>query len=579
MIRIKDTMNHIKKSKRKPRKDKTFKQIIKKSFILYSLVPITIITLIFYGVFIIVFSVKSYNENKRVNSSISSALEEDFSKYEGDITKLSNDSHMINILCGKTSVDKESYETIYDMVNECKIKSIFNMYNAKGECILTSSTNDIIESKSNFSYIWNRFGKMAAKPDEIVMIPDKIQFDTNRRTIYTIGKAICDDEKNLIGFMEFDIIENEINNILSHKSDEDVIITDRYNNNIVNTNSALIDKIGKFKRNYYNESMQLIRKGILNDKIYVVTIKNNVFIEKYFITGGIILIFIFAIIFVVMIYAANEISTKNTKSIDELLKGLEYVQNGNFTQRLTINTNDEFKTVAEYYNIMIDKVKELIIKNEEEVKRATLAQLKHLESQFNPHFLFNTLEMLRYMIKTKDSKAEKVTLAMAGILRYSLDSNIRTTILKTDIKYIKDYLFIQKLRFGNKFDYEINIDERLENIIIPKLIIQPLIENSVKYGFDQKDSILIKIGVHKNNAQIIISVDDDGDGIRKEELQKIESILNEDNNESNHIGLYNVQKRIQLIYGDRYGIEVKSIEGKGTSILIRIPESGWSIND
>lgn len=576
---VKVTINNIYEHIRNSGRNKSFKHNIKKSFILYSLVPITFITLIFYGVFIIVFLTESYNENKIVNNTISQALEEDFTQYKNDIISLCKDEHMINILLEKDRANKETYETIYDMLNKRKIKSIFNMYNIKGECVLTNSTNEIADLKGNFSYIWNRFGKMTAKKDEVVMIPDKIQVDTNRRTIYTIGKAVCDKSGIVVGFMEFNIIENEISSVLSHKSDEDVIITDRYNNNIINTNSALVDNIGKFKIKYYMKNMQLIRRGILDNKLYVTTIKNDEFIKKYFLTGGLILILIFVIIFIVMIYAANRISTKNTKSIDELLKGLEYVQNGNFTQRLTINTNDEFKTVAEYYNIMIDKVKELIIKNEEEVKRATMAQLGHLESQFNPHFLFNTLEMLRYMIKTNDSKSEKVTLAMAGILRYSLNSNIRTTTLKTDIKYIKDYLFIQKLRFGDKFDYDINIDEKLENIVIPKLIIQPLIENSVKYGFNKKDSLLIKISAEEQDGLIIISVNDNGDGIGEEELKDIKDNLNRDDNVSNHIGIYNVQKRIQLIYGKEYVIDIRSVEGNGTSIFIRIPESGWSIND
>lgn len=576
---VKVTINNIYEHIRNSGRNKSFKYNIKKSFILYSLVPITFITLIFYGVFIIVFLTESYNENKIVNNTISQALEEDFTQYKNDIISLCKDEHMINILLEKDRANKETYETIYDMLNKRKIKSIFNMYNIKGECVLTNSTNEIADLKGNFSYIWNRFGKMTAKKDEVVMIPDKIQVDTNRRTIYTIGKAVCDKSGIVVGFMEFNIIENEISSVLSHKSDEDVIITDRYNNNIINTNSALVDNIGKFKIKYYMKNMQLIRRGILDNKLYVTTIKNDEFIKKYFLTGGLILILIFVIIFIVMIYAANRISTKNTKSIDELLKGLEYVQNGNFTQRLTINTNDEFKTVAEYYNIMIDKVKELIIKNEEEVKRATMAQLGHLESQFNPHFLFNTLEMLRYMIKTNDSKSEKVTLAMAGILRYSLNSNIRTTTLKTDIKYIKDYLFIQKLRFGDKFDYDINIDEKLENIVIPKLIIQPLIENSVKYGFNKKDSLLIKISAEEQDGLIIISVNDNGDGIGEEELKDIKDNLNRDDNVSNHIGIYNVQKRIQLIYGKEYVIDIRSVEGNGTSIFIRIPESGWSIND
>ncbi|MGM9934939.1 histidine kinase [uncultured Clostridium sp.] len=556
----------------------TFKYMIKKSFILYSLVPITILTFIFYNTLIAGFSKLSYYDNKNMNNKISQVIEEDFSDYRENIYELSLDTKIMNLLTNKDSSIKDIYEEIYDIVNDKKIKSIFYIYDMNGESILTNSIHDVQEKSKTF-YNWSRFGKMSRYPDEVVMSAEKIQFESNMRSVYTIGKAILDDHGKIIGFIEFDILENELNNILRCKCDEDIVITDKYNNNIINTNNSLLDGIGKFKMNDYKRDSQLIRNGIIDGIIYVNTIKNIEFIQRFFIIGEIFLIVIFTILFAIMIYFANKISIKNTKSIDELLKGLEYVQNGDFTRKLSINTNDEFQKVEEYYNKMIDKIRELMNKNEEEIKRATLAQIKHLESQFNPHFLFNTLEMLRYMIKMNDKNAEKVTLSMAKILRYSLDNNIRSTRLKDDIRYIEDYLFIQKLRYGNKFDYKICIGEGLENVIIPKLIIQPIIENSIKYGFHSKEYLYININAEVIENMIIISVHDNGDGISKDEVKNINMLLKSDKNESSHIGLYNVQKRIQLIYGYSYGIEISSRQGKGTNIFIKIPLTQGDVYD
>lgn len=556
----------------------TFKYMIKKSFILYSLVPITILTFIFYNVLMAGFSKLSYYDNKNMNNEISQVIEEDFSDYRENIYELSTNTKIMNLLKNKDSSIKDIYEEIYDIVNDKKIKSIFYIYDMNGESILTNSIHDVQEKSKTF-YNWSRFGKMSCYPHEVVMSAEKIQFESNMRSVYTIGKAILDEQGKIIGFIEFDILENELNNILRCKCDEDIVITDKYNNNIINTNNSLLDGIGKFKMNDYKRNSQLIRNGILDEIIYVNTIKNIEFIQRFFIIGEIFLIAIFTILFAMMIYFANKISIKNTKSIDELLKGLEYVQNGDFTRKLSINTNDEFQKVEEYYNNMIDKIRELINKNEEEIKRATLAQIKHLESQFNPHFLFNTLEMLRYMIKMNDKNAEKVTLSMAKILRYSLDNNIRSTRLKDDIRYIEDYLFIQKLRYGNKFDYEICIGQGLENVIIPKLIIQPIIENSIKYGFHSKEYLYININAEVVENMIIIKVHDNGDGISKDEVRNINMLLKSDKNESSHIGLYNVQKRIQLIYGDSYGIEISSRQGKGTNIFIKIPLTQGDVYD
>lgn len=229
---------------------------------------------------------------------------------------------------------------------------------------------------------------------------------------------------------------------------------------------------------------------------------------------------------ILMIYYANKIAISKTKSVDELLDGISSVQNGDFTNKVSIKTNDEFELIGDYYNEMVIKVQELIEKNKEEAMQVTLSQIKLLESQFNPHFIFNTLEMLRYMIKAKDDSSEKVLLSMSRILRYSIDNTIRTTKLIEDIKYIQDYLTIQKFRFGNKFDYNISIRDECKNCTIPKLIIQPIVENSIKYGFQDKDYLLINVNSYIKKNNLIIDIIDNGEGISREELFEIERILN-----------------------------------------------------
>lgn len=167
----------------------TFKYMIKKSFILYSLVPITILTFIFYNTLIAGFSKLSYYDNKNMNNKISQVIEEDFSDYRENIYELSLDTKIMNLLTNKDSSIKDIYEEIYDIVNDKKIKSIFYIYDMNGESILTNSIHDVQEKSKTF-YNWSRFGKMSRYPDEVVMSAEKIQFESNMRSVYTIGKAI-----------------------------------------------------------------------------------------------------------------------------------------------------------------------------------------------------------------------------------------------------------------------------------------------------------------------------------------------------------------------------------------------------
>lgn len=547
-----------------------FKYEIKKAFILYALTPITIITLLFYNLLFIGFMRMEKGHNKNVNDIVSRSIEKDFESYKKDTLELSSNKDIINILLENDSISNSVYENIYDRVNEKDIKSIVYIYDKDGNIILTNSVNGYEDDNNSSLYGWGKFGKMRMYPDKVAMMIDKEQINVNTRTVYTIGKAIK-YKNEIIGFVTFNILENELNKVINLNSDNDVVVTDKYSNNIINTNSSLLDSIGKLKKINESDKIDHAENIIINGDIYVHTLKHVGLIRSFFIYGEVFLIVIFIILFKLMIYYGNKISVNKTKSIDILLDAIVKAKNGDLDNRVSINTNDEFQVIGEYYNEMIEEIQSLMKKNEEEVKRATLAQIKHLESQFNPHFLFNTLEMLKYMIKAKDSKAENLTLSMSRILRYSLDNKTRSTYLIEDIKYIEDYLSIQKLRFEDKFDYDIYIEKDCEKVIIPKLIIQPIVENSIKYGFGNKDYLIINIFVEKKNEDVKIYITDNGDGIKKEDLEEIRQTIKSKNNYSEHIGIYNVQKRLSLIYGDNYGIDIVSEEGMGTCSIIKIP--------
>ena len=549
---------------------KGFKYEIKKAFILYALTPITIITLIFYNVLFIGFMKMEKIHNKNVNDIISDAIEKDFKGYKRDALELSSNKDIINILLENESASNGVYENIYDRVNKKNIKSILYIYDKNGNVILTNSVNGYEDDNNESVYGWGKFGKMRTYPDKVIMLINKQQINVNTRTVYTICKAVK-YENEIIGFVAFNILENELNKVINLNSDNDVIITDKYSNNIINSNSSLLDGIGKLKKINESDRIDHVENTIINGEIYVHTIKHVGLIRSFFIYGEVFLIVIFIILFKLMIYYGNKISVNKTKSIDILLDAIVRAKNGDLDNRVSINTNDEFQVIGEYYNEMIEEIQSLMKKNEEEVKRATLAQIKHLESQFNPHFLFNTLEMLKYMIKARDSKAENLTLSMSRILRYSLDNKTRSTYLIEDIKYIEDYLSIQKLRFEDKFDYDIYIEKDCEKVIIPKLIIQPIVENSIKYGFQNKDYLVINIFAEKKNEDVYIYITDSGDGIKKDELEEIKQTIKSKSNYSEHIGIYNVQKRLSLIYGENYGINIVSEEGIGTCSIIKIP--------
>ena len=130
---------------------------------------------------------------------------------------------------------------------------------------------------------------------------------------------------------------------------------------------------------------------------------------------------------------------------------------------------------------------------------------------------------------------------------------------------------IQKYRFNKRLEYVINIEEGTRDCVVPKLIIQPMIENAINHGYAKKEKLYIELNIFTEENKLVLEIIDDGDGFSKERLEEIVTSLSQDGLETNHIGLYNVSRRIQLLYGEQYGLHIDSVQGEGTKVTIYLP--------
>ncbi|MGV8979550.1 sensor histidine kinase [Clostridium sp.] len=551
-------------------KRKFFKEEIRKSFILYALTPIIILSFIFYNLLFWYSSKSVEKSNKKYNNSISNVISKEFVSYKLEVEDLVKWNEIEKVFYSKHD-EAMIYERLYNIVNKHKIRSIFYIYNAKGEALITNAKGEPQYAKSDDLFMGGVFKKMKDNPSKAAMMLNRAQLDVNTRTVYSIGEAISDNNGQVIGFVVFDVLENELNKIVNSSTNHHAVITDRYNNNIVTTNTSLLDGIGKLKPFLDKENNYVYNNPIIEGNIYIYTITYLDFIKNIYFIGEIFLIIVFLILVFSMLFIAKKIGVSKTKSIDKLLAAIKSVQEGNLNTVVSINSNDEFQVIGQYCNEMIIKINELVEKNKEEARRNALSELKQLEAQFNPHFLFNTLEMIKYMIKTDDKSAIKTIVSLANLLRYSINRNFDKVKIVEDIRYIEDYLIIQKFRFDDNFDYKINLSEEAKKCLIPKLIIQPIIENSIKYGFESKEYLMINIDCKVEKENLIISIVDTGEGISYKKLSEILKLIANNENNTNHIGIYNVEKRINLIYGRSYGINIYSKLHEGTEIVINLP--------
>jgi two-component system LytT family sensor kinase len=207
----------------------------------------------------------------------------------------------------------------------------------------------------------------------------------------------------------------------------------------------------------------------------------------------------------------------------------------------------------------------------------TEAQLDALQAQINPHFLFNTLNTINMFIRTKPETARKLLIRLASFFRYSLNREGRFITLKEELKYIQNYIVLEKARFGKKLRVSRNIDKSLLEYSIPVLTVQPLVENAIRHGITPKEGRgTVQISACLQGDEIEISVVDDGIGIHPEIMPKI---FQPGFGSGCGVGLSNVHERLKILFGEEHGLHVESEFGNGTKVWFRVPFSSVMIRE
>lgn len=559
------------------KKVKRYSDVIRSTIIWYAIVPIILVSLIAYMVLFFFGNKLIVKENNNSNKKISESMEENLNEYSSLINNISSDEGLISII--KDGVKPQRiYDALYKFVNKRTVKSNFYVFDKEGNMIISNRNSKPEYISEENPFMWGIFSRMKSKNKEVITMINKVDQSKYAYGILTLGKAILYNNE-IIGYIIFDFSEEDIFNLITGYTASDIIITDRHN--IIDaTNNKYSDQLYRLKNDFrqidgysnIDGNPYYIKKTSLKDtSLMVYSITNLDIFNRAFFIGGIFLFVLFLVIFYLMLFISKKVAYSKTITINEIVKAIESIQEGNLDTKLEINSEDEFGIITKAYNKMLVDIKKLIESNKEEVALRMQSEIKELEAQFNPHFLFNTLETIRIMIKLDKEKAGDIIVNLSALLRYGINNEIHSVKLKDDIGYINSYLKILKYRFGDKLQFNINIDDEVLEATIPKLLLQPVIENSIKYGFENKSTINIEITSRIKDEKIYIVIKDDGCAIDKERMYYLKRLLNKNQNDTDTIGLYNIKKRIQLIYGDEYGIEVDSIEGEGTSVTIALP--------
>lgn len=285
-------------------------------------------------------------------------------------------------------------------------------------------------------------------------------------------------------------------------------------------------------------------------------------------------ILIFFVILVVMIFLSYYIPLSITRPIRRLSQVTDQVARGNLEVRSDVTAGAEVGMLNDSLNSMIDKINELLEQVKKEQISLRKAEFQLLQSQINPHFLYNTLDAIVWLAESgEQKKVVNMVGSLSDFFRTSLNQGKDIISLKEELQHVRSYLEIQQVRYQDILQYEIDVSEELFPYQIPKITIQPLVENALYHGIKNRRGLgTIRITAEKEKGFFIIHVEDNGIGMKAERLYEVkDAIKNKIPTQKDIYGLYNVNERIRLNFGDRYGISIQSTYLKGTIVNIILP--------
>ena len=508
-------------------------------------------------------------------------IEKKMEEYRHIAYTISTDNSIVNALLDDNLTDSEAsqiYNSIYLTLNSDYQHADIHIVSLSGKCRLSSGIFPAEYDTRFQTNEWNRKNIIAEANTRrdlgrasLFFIGDHRVNEEGEQILFSILRNVFDQNGIMLGYVIVDVYTEAVIPELTNGSIfKDVILVDNTLYSAFSLNHPnMYGSFDKFpflrddsiqKYYYYFPSGLFSVVGYIDTTIF----KGNS--ERLFTSVTIALILGSLVSVILSFIFSHSIS----KRINNMIKNMKYVEEGNLNIYLEETGIKEFDELAASFNTMITKIIYLIQSRSEEEAKAAEAERKALESQLNPHFIFNTLNTIKALAKLhNENEIYTISLQLGKLLRSSLKNHSSTCLLSESIELTKSYLSIQKIRFSDRLSYKIDTHDTLcDKIITPKLIIQPLVENAVVHGLEPgMGGVTIEIDIKNILNNIYISIKDNGCGMDNPEIFEDMSLLKD----SGHVGIYNIYRRLQLRYRSNFTFKVKTGPNKGFEVDIIIP--------
>ncbi len=484
----------------------------------------------------------------------------------------------------------EIYSTLYEITTDIREFSVIDIY-GDGECLYSTQSGYLTAalpkyfsvlpeaSRSHGKNVYAHDPGGATESGSALLIAREIMSSngTSDRTGSGISSGVA------VIRIRQDILTEQLTGVLGNR--DGFMLTDRFFRPFTLVGPAADTSV-----------LAAIRKNLFAGDLYTKNMDNNVYITELGDTGllGIYItppalepsairtsyqiIMIQVVISILLcLLVSSRLSALISKPIGTLAAAMRHFRKGDFDTRIELDREDEFGQLATGFNKMTSQLKKTMAEQVEAERKINNARIEMMQAQLNPHFLYNTLDTIKWVAKANQvPEVATMSASLAGILRTSISEKQFCTLEK-ELELVQNYCEIQKIRFDNKFDLVVDVPAEIRGAMIPKLILQPIVENAIIHGMEESlDGHIYVAAVRDTDKEsgtdlLKISVQDDGKGISDEMMQA----LNNDDVETlkGHLGLNNVNTIIRLYYGKEYGVSAVRPSMGGTIMIVTLTYS------
>lgn len=565
--------------------NQSFKSKTKKAFSIYALVPLVLVV-----ISSIVFFV--YNSNymvSRETANSANQLEQELTRMDASYKEFISSTVQVDliedILLQPTDSNR-MFQHFYDFNSSQQVKSDFYLIDNTGNLVLTSS-GEVDQVRVELLNYINRTIAINESTSGVFTRVNKLHTHTGQLSSLLYGENIVGSSGESIGTMILMLREEGFIHLISDQVVNVGVITDEFGNIIATNDNSFRTGFNKYSPEYNSNGHVVIG----NNQLYeyqsdVGTTSMNLAVLNVLYNRGrvvtwLLLFFsiMFMVVFLMLWFLSEKLSVELSAHVHSMVESINVFKTSEKKHHLkTDSPENEFRLLVEHFNSMLDQIEDLIKDNKALEESRRMIEIRHLEMQFNPHFIFNILETIRYLVVMDPNKAEKSILSLSRLLRYSVDKSKEKILLDDEMVYLEDYLSLNRLRMNDNLTFNLELDQNVKemknNIMVPKLLFQPIIENSIKHGYSYGSKLKIKVNIKKCADMLCVNISDNGGGILEADLQKIVGELESGQLNYLGLGLFNVHRRLDLLFGNG-GIKLDNNEdGLEVSFAFPFEHSG-----